>query len=249
MDNNHVDPREIALDIEKTRKHMSETLGEIHDRLSPNQLLDRTFEYVSDKVLENNNFSASLTETAKNNPIATTLIGLGLGWLIISKKNTETHENTIGKQKKNRSSKTTEDKIKNNTDSAPDNADRKNDLLEDSTKEKISQQNSDQATQVLHKLYGQPLVLIGAGLALGAAIGICLTSTQRDNKLLKKNLDKQIDQAMESGEEQLVKVKEAVISAVETINLAVGEVSHPSESSEDMNKKTEPGQAGNKEKK
>lgn len=236
MDNNDRSPQEIEADIEKTRQQMSETLEEIHDRLSPSQLLDRTFEYFSDKTLKNNHYSASLTETVKRNPAATALIGLGLGWLIISGKDNEAQTKTANNHEDSSTNKTTDSQLKNNTNSTADTADSKQDSHLDNTKEKVNQQNDDQTENPLHKLHEQPLVLIGAGLALGAALGAYLSSTQRDDKFFKKSLDKQIDQAAETGNKQLEKVKEAVTSAVETISQAVDEVSHTSNDCEDKSK-------------
>lgn len=237
MENNHLDPREIEADIEKTRKHISENLEEIHDRLSPNRFLNHTVGYISDKILENNDYSTSLTETVKKNPAPAALIGFGLGWLIISNKNNKVRANAVGKHKDNNSSGAVDSELEKNTDSTPDIPDRKKNSVEGNTKEKDSQQGNDQAEHVLNKLYEQPLVLVGAGLTLGAALGIYLTTSQRGNKTLKKNLGKQIDRAVEAGDEQLGKVKEAVISAVETISQSAGEVSDTAESSEDKNKK------------
>lgn len=237
MNNNHLDPREIEADIEKTRKSISENLEEIHDRLSPNRFLHQTVEYISDKMLENNNYSTSLTEKVKKNPAATALIGFGLGWLIISNKNNKVHAKTACKHEDNSSSGATDNQLESNTDSTPVIPSRKNNSVEGNTKEKDSQPGIDQAEHGLNKLYEQPLVLIGAGLALGAALGIYLTSSQRGNKTLKKNLEQQIDQAVDAGDEQLERVKEAVISAVETVSQSVSEVSDTAESSEDKNKK------------
>ncbi|PTN10960.1 DUF3618 domain-containing protein [Nitrosomonas aestuarii] len=240
MDNNHRNPQQLEADIEKTREQMSDTLEEIHDRLSPNQLVDNAFEYFSDKLLRNNNYFSSLTETAKKNPAATALIGLGLGWLIISGQNNETQTKTASSQEDSGADKATDTQLKNHTDSAAGNANSKKDTRLGSTndtKEKVSQHNGNQTESPLHKLHEQPLVLIGAGLALGAALGVYLSSTQRSDKLSKKNLEKQIDQAAETGSEQLEKVKEAVTSAVETISQAVDEVSNASEAREEKNKK------------
>ena len=237
MENSHLDPLEIEADIEKTRKLISENLEEIHDRLSPNRFLNHTIEYISDKMLENNTYSTSLTEKVKENPIPTALIGFGLGWLIISnKKNNKVSANAVCKHEDNNSIGAIDSELENNTDSTPDIPGRKKDSVEDNTK-KNSQQGSDQIEHALNKLNEQPLVLVGAGLTLGVALGIYLTSSQRDNKTLKKNLGKQIDRAVETGDEQLEKVKEAVISAVETISQSAGEVSGTAESSEDKNKK------------
>ncbi len=236
MENNDKNLQAIEADIEKTRKHMSETLEEIHDRLSPNHLLDRTFEYFSDKILRNNHYPASLTETVKKNPAATALIGLGLGWLIISGKDNEARTKIANNHEDSSANKTTDNQLKNNTDSAKGIADSKQDSHLENTKEKMNQQKGNQTENPLHKLHEQPLVLIGAGLALGAALGVYLSSTQRDDKFFKKSLDKKIDQAAETGSKQLEKVKEAVTSAVETISQAVDEASNTSDACEDQSK-------------
>ena len=210
MDDNHKKPQTIETEIEKTRQRMSETLDEINDRLSPNQLLDRALEYFSDKILKSKINTASLTETTKKNPVATTLIGLGVGWLIVSGRPAETQDKSVVNHENS-------------------NVNAKN------SKEETSQQNDSQEEHSLHKLHEQPLVLIGVGLAFGAALGVYLNSTQHDKKPFKQNLKKQIDQATETGNDQLEKMKEAVSTAVETISQAVDEVSNTTEADKDNN--------------
>ena len=56
-----------------------------------------------------------------------------------------------------------------------------------------------------------------------------------DKKPFKQNLKKQIDQATETGNDQLEKMKEAVSTAVETISQAVDEVSNTTEADKDNN--------------
>ncbi|SEQ74679.1 Protein of unknown function [Nitrosomonas sp. Nm51] len=240
MDNNYKDPQTIETEIEKTRQHMRVTLEEINGRLSPDQLLDRAFEYISDKILRNNINTASLTETAKKNPVATALIGLGVGWLIVSGKSAGNQGGTAEDHKDSSANAVTDNQLKNNKYSTAGNANNKQNADAENAKEKVTQQNDSQAEHSLHKLHEQPFVLIGAGLALGAALGAYLSSARRDEKPFKKSLEKQIDQAAETGNEQLEKVKEAVSSAVETISQAVDEVSSTTDANEDNNRQNSP---------
>lgn len=175
MDNGHRDPREIEADIEKTRNHISETLDDIQDCLVPDQLLEQTFHYFSDKMLGNNNFSANLlTEVAKKNPAATALIGLGVGWLIISGKHNKAHTHVAGKNEGTNSDETAgrnrkKDYLMSNAKNEPGSVD-----------DSVSNQYDGKPVEhVLEKLHKQPLVLIGVGVALGAALGMHLTSKYR----------------------------------------------------------------------
>ncbi|PSJ16956.1 DUF3618 domain-containing protein [Nitrosomonas supralitoralis] len=175
MDNGHRDPREIEADIEKTRNHISETLDDIQDCLVPDQLLEQTFHYFSDQILGSSNFSANLLiEVAKKNPTATALIGLGVGWLIISGKHNKADTQVAGENKDTNSDETVSRNRKK--EYLMSNAKNEPGSVDDSVSNRC---NGKPVEHVREKLHKQPLVLIGVGVALGAALGMHLTSKYR----------------------------------------------------------------------
>jgi hypothetical protein len=75
-------PEEIQRDIERTRAEMGETIETIRQKMSPGELVDQAINYFKDSGPSQ--FTSNLGETVKNNPVPVTLIGLGLGWLMLA---------------------------------------------------------------------------------------------------------------------------------------------------------------------
>ncbi len=247
MNNEQRDPVEIEADINQTRAHMSKTLDEIQSRLSPGRLLDQALDFLGGKSTDNNNFTANLTESVKQNPIPTTLIGLGLGWLLMadkSKASTETHhypssrgpvytahnpdrfsnDSNISSHQNTRTSGSNVDHLKNKASTTTAEAKGKISAAADSTKEKIGEVRDSINTQANYQvdnvqqnfrylLSEQPLVLLGAGLAVGAALGAGLPPTRREDKLMGETRDKLVDQAATVGNAYLDKTKAVASSA------------------------------------
>jgi Protein of unknown function (DUF3618) len=73
---------QIQGDIERTRAAMGETLESIRHKLSPGELFEQALDYF--KSSGPSQFTSNLGDTVKNNPLPVTLIGLGIGWLMMS---------------------------------------------------------------------------------------------------------------------------------------------------------------------
>jgi gas vesicle protein len=90
------DPDVIRRQIEQTRAQMTSTINEIGERLSPDYLLDKAktsvreatvgkfkdMSYEANRRMEG--MSNSMSDTVRANPLPVALIGLGLGWLLMS---------------------------------------------------------------------------------------------------------------------------------------------------------------------
>lgn len=241
------EPGEIETDIDQTRAHMSETLDEIQNRLSPGRLLDEALAFLGGKSADNNSFAANLTESVKQNPIPTTLIGLGLGWLLMSDKSkasTETphypssrgpvytahnpdrfsNNSNISSYQNTRTTGSNVDRLKDKASTTVNEAKDKISAAADSTKEKLGEVRDSINTQADYQvdsvqqnfrymLREQPLVLLGAGLAVGAALGAGLPPTRREDKLMGETRDKLVDHAATVGNEYLDKTKAVASSA------------------------------------
>ncbi|GAA5177546.1 YtxH domain-containing protein [Modicisalibacter zincidurans] len=79
---NQRNPEEIEADIAQHRERLDESLEELEERYSPQQLINRTFDYVRHGGA--NEFAANLGETIKQNPAPFMVTSVGLGWLIWS---------------------------------------------------------------------------------------------------------------------------------------------------------------------
>lgn len=77
-------PEEIESDISRTRSHLDETLHELEQRISPQQWVNGTFEYLRQGGA--NAAMANLSNTVRHHPVPVMLTGVGLGWLILSQR-------------------------------------------------------------------------------------------------------------------------------------------------------------------
>ncbi|SHF74405.1 Protein of unknown function [Modicisalibacter ilicicola DSM 19980] len=78
-------PGEIESDIEQHRERLDETLHELEQKFSPEELVNTTLNYVRSGGA--NDFARNLGESIKQNPVPVMLTGIGLGWLMLSQRN------------------------------------------------------------------------------------------------------------------------------------------------------------------
>lgn len=93
------DPEAIRLQIQRTRSRMGVTIDEIQKRLSPDYIKEQATETLreaaSDRVEQftqtaedtMNSWRMNAMNTIKDNPVPAALIGIGLGWLLLSERN------------------------------------------------------------------------------------------------------------------------------------------------------------------
>ncbi len=76
------DPREIEAELDRTRAQMSHTLDELQHKFSPGELFDQALSYM--RSSNDGDLALSLKHTITRNPLAVTLVGIGLAWLALS---------------------------------------------------------------------------------------------------------------------------------------------------------------------
>jgi ElaB/YqjD/DUF883 family membrane-anchored ribosome-binding protein len=98
------DPNVIRQQIDHTRAEMEITIQEIGERLSPENLIEQakssakeaTIGRINDMRYEANQkveeISGNLGQTVRENPLPVALIGLGLGWLWMAKRNDRSYD-------------------------------------------------------------------------------------------------------------------------------------------------------------
>ena len=74
-------PQEIEHDIANTRAELGELLDEIERKLAPRQLLERGMDMLKDTMSGD---ATGLGETLRQNPLPLALIGIGVGWMLLS---------------------------------------------------------------------------------------------------------------------------------------------------------------------
>jgi hypothetical protein len=76
-------PEEIEAEIARTREHLTATLDALERQIAPRHLMEKGAEMLKDSI-KGNLDTRGLGETLRENPIPIALIGIGLGWLMLS---------------------------------------------------------------------------------------------------------------------------------------------------------------------
>ncbi len=221
-------PEEIEADIAQHRERLDESLEELEERFSPQQLIDRTFDYVRHGGA--NEFAANLSETIKQNPTPFLVTSVGLGWLMWSQRSANNRPrsgNAMGGLEGNYPSKpvgatssdgssgrdrtaAAKEKAQHMSGSVKERARGMSDGMRERTSRakagsrnamhnaSYSTQNASQ--QTTHFIKEHPVMAGALGIALGAAIGSLLPSTRAEDERMGAMRDKAVDRATEEGE-------------------------------------------------
>ncbi len=74
-------PEDLEAEIEQIRRELDATLRQIERKFSPAEMFDRAWHYVQGGPSD---YAASLNSAVKTNPIPAALMGISLGWLMLS---------------------------------------------------------------------------------------------------------------------------------------------------------------------
>ena len=97
------DPQIIRVQIEKTRTQMGQTIEQLQERLSPERIKQETQEAIRDATIgkvqqmrnkaeyEMKSWPTRVTRTVRENPLPAALIGIGIGWLLVSNRDGESY--------------------------------------------------------------------------------------------------------------------------------------------------------------
>jgi ElaB/YqjD/DUF883 family membrane-anchored ribosome-binding protein len=84
----------IERELDDTRTRLDATIGALQQRLAPGSMVDQAVEYF--KEGGGVEFSRNLGRTMRDNPMPVALIGVGLGWLMLSSTRSNGHADTGG---------------------------------------------------------------------------------------------------------------------------------------------------------
>ncbi len=224
---------EIEEDIRHTRQDMDETLDALEQKFSPGQLLDKMMHYFGDTPRE---YVDNLGRVLKQNPVPATLTGISLLWLMAStssRTNGEFHTDADAGTSKTQKTKdkyhqvmekvgeTTESVkqfVSEKVDSTAQSARETSDALGEkgsSAYQTARHQASRAKGGIISLWHEQPIILAAAGLALGAAFGMGLPRTRKEDELMGDTSDRLKHEAEQTAREQVEKGKQVVQSAAE----------------------------------
>jgi hypothetical protein len=218
---------QLERETEKARARISETLDELRAQMTPGHVVDRLVDYATDT--SGGMFFRNLRQQAVDNPVPVALVGVGLAWLALSGRRASTNEtstdNVISRttdkvsvagdelagdatsrvQRAARSAMDTAAETASTTyDVAADQARRAGDNLQKSVSD-MRGKVAASGRSMMDFIHEQPLVLVGLGLAIGAAIGAAAPSTEAEDELMGETSDAVKDETADLAKEHLKK--------------------------------------------
>lgn len=107
---NSDNPEVIRTQIEQTRTEMGQTIQQLQERLSPERIKEQIQESVKDATIgkveqmayqaeyEVKSWPRRLSRTVKENPMPAALIGIGIGWLLVSDRDDDYGSSNRGRR-------------------------------------------------------------------------------------------------------------------------------------------------------
>ncbi len=201
-------PEDIRRDVEETRAEMSETIDALQERLNPDTLkqeakgairgatVGRAEEMVStaqhraEDVMSATQerakgASSGVVETIRQNPLPAALAGVGLGLLIMESR-------------KSSSQSQSSSQVQERAGQAMGTAQQKTGQLTSQVQhgvQDVSRQAQQGMSQFQRMLHERPLAVGAVALGLGAAVGLAVPETEKEDQLLGQVRDQAMHKA------------------------------------------------------
>ena len=193
----HPTSAEIRSEIERTRAEMDQTFDALERKMTPGQILEEAWHLTRGGTRVG---ASKLWQVAREHPLPATVIGLGLGWLLVESSRGDGRE---------RSSRVLREKAS---------------ALGERSREKateIGHRTRYQARRAQRSFWElmeeNPLAVGVATLGLGVLAGLSLPSTRREDEILGERRDRLVDRLEEAGREALDKGKQVASTTVDTL--------------------------------
>lgn len=221
---------DLEEDIEQTRADMNETLHALENRLLPSQLVDQALNYFRGANDSSTEFTARLSQSIKSNPVPATLLGISLAWLMLGKpeqsespdRRTYPVAPATPESEESRDEQAAHAARDNKTGQAAYGTRQKKDEAAESRHRRAprwsdrAQARTGQARRNLTSmLQERPLVFGGIGIAVGAALGVALPPTRREDRAMGQKRDEWLAQAEAMGKEQWHRTEQVAQAAEE----------------------------------
>jgi ElaB/YqjD/DUF883 family membrane-anchored ribosome-binding protein len=200
---------QIESDVEEIRSEISHTLAELEAKFSPGQLIDRIIDRAKGAGGETGHFFQNLGATLRDHPIPVLLIGTGIASLLMAERQPRRRElggmegerDRFAEEKERAAEKAGElrERVSGKAGELREKAGEKAGELREKAGEKAGElrgkagelrEKAGEKAGELRERTGQmvrehPLVLIGLGLALGAAVGAGMPMTATERRMVK----------------------------------------------------------------
>jgi ElaB/YqjD/DUF883 family membrane-anchored ribosome-binding protein len=215
-------PEAIREDVEETRAEMSETIDALQERLNPDTLKQEakgavrgatigraeemvgTAQHRAEDVMSTTQerakgASSGLVEIIRQNPLPAALAGVGLGWLMMEsrKSSSQSHSSSQVQQKAGQAMGTAQQKTGQLTSQVQHG-------MQDVGSQ--AQQGMSQFQSMLHE---RPLAVGAVALGLGAAVGLAVPETEKEEQLLGQARDQVVHKAEQMAQDAGHRAKDA----------------------------------------
>jgi ElaB/YqjD/DUF883 family membrane-anchored ribosome-binding protein len=228
------DPEVLEREIDQTRAQMDQTLGALEQKLSPGKLIDEALGLLRE---HGGDFAANLGNSVKQNPMPVMLAAVGIGWMMFGSNRRSSvtkydydpnvEAGLAGVESIKSKAADAGEKLKTGAAAARDQLANSWASSKDAVMGRMSETASTAHAQARRAREGlntllqeQPIILGALGLAVGAAIGAVLPSTEHEDRLLGPVRDKTISQIKERGAEAYEQVRDTAENAVESVRQA-----------------------------
>ncbi|MEX1215983.1 DUF3618 domain-containing protein [Saccharospirillum sp.] len=185
-------PEQLEREVDEARASLSRTARDLSDRFSPGELMDQALGMAREHGGE---FGRNLGNQVKNNPLPLILTSVGISWMMMSsgRKQGGSVKNALG------------DAATKTHDKAAAMGDRLHDATA-STNE-YGQHARDSLAQFYRE---QPLLAGSIGIAIGAALGALVPSTDIEDEMFGEASDQSVDAAKSKAADKYDEVRDSV---------------------------------------
>jgi len=196
-------PERLEREVDEARANVGRSANELSDRFSPGELMDQALGMAREHGGE---FGRNLGAQVKNNPLPLILTSVGISWMMMSSGGNGAAAGTSTGKKAGSSAKNA---VGNAAAKSQDKVAAVGDRLHGATANagEYAQNARDSLAQFYRE---QPLIAGSLGIAIGAALGALIPSTDIEDDMLGETSDQSVDAAKSKAADKYDEVRESV---------------------------------------
>jgi hypothetical protein len=225
------DPETLEREIDQTRAAMNQTLDTLERKLTPGQLLDQCLSFLGQSGTD---LGKSLGNAVKENPMPVLLTATGIAWMMFSPRGDssrrayaytgdadygeglyDTEEGKLSKMTESIKSGATSarSQFTSSKEAVSDTVTKTADTVKETAYKtaNMAQAQGRRAREGFNSLLEeQPLILGALGIAVGAAIGAALPSTEQEDRWMGEAREKTMNKVKAQGAQTFERARETV---------------------------------------
>ncbi len=216
---------ETRVEIEQTRADMSETIDAIQERLSPQNVKEQVKTTVQDATTKARDRAqgaiveraqgarSTMIQTIKQNPMPAALTAVSLGWLVVSGRTESSGQGSDGSSSSQTAGQT-HGKARETASHARDRVRQTAGQAQQQVSQ-LGNQAQNRARRVKggfqRMLQENPLAVGAIAVGLGAAVGLAIPETSKENQMMGETRDSLVEKA-QGTRERVQRVAEEIRS-------------------------------------